>query len=385
MTAPLLLTYKDLLDQANDFLGQLNQGLGQRELRGCVQTGYDELAMAHKWVYLMKVARIVTQSPQTTGTVQYTHSAKQFVLTGATWPSWANQGTINALDVLSEIVSVAGDNVTATADSNLNPGQDVAAGTAYTLAQDAFLLPSDFQLASSPISESCVVGFQYIRPDEWLELRRIRQAVGQPTLYTFLQDQRYYGNVAIGLYPAPDRVLTLDVIYKAMPRALKYSGEENGLRGTATITASVNTATLNTGTLTANQIGSVFRIRSDSNEPTGRYGMYPFDEQKVITGVAGSVITFDTAFRSSYSAGKFIVSDPVDVSPNMVHALIRGVERQCAIKRRMDQRVRIEESYFMALSQAKSADSRSNERRSMWDSYPSPSRRIARWPKGADL
>lgn len=385
MSAPLLLTYKDLLDSATDFLGALNQGLGQRDLRGCTQVAYDELAKAHDWVYLSKEYRIDTQAPQTTGTVAYTHSTKQLVLTGATWPSWANQGSVNIGEIVSEIVSVADDGVTATLDPTLNPGQDVAAGTTYSLYQDSYLMPPDFQFASMPVAENYVRFMEFIRADEWLSLRRVRQAQGQPTAYTYFQDQRYYGSFAIGFYPAPDRLMTVDAIYKALPREMKYTGTETGATGTATISAGTNTVTLSSGTLNDDMVGSVFRIRSDTTEPTGRGGLAPYSEQKIITSISGTTVTTDAAFRLGYTGGKFIVSDPCDISQNMVTAMIRGVEMQLAIKRQMKNRQQIEGDYYMSVKQAAQADSKSNQRRSMWDSYPSVSRRIARMPRGQDL
>jgi hypothetical protein len=385
MSAPVLLTYKDLLDQSADYVGALNQALGQRDIRGCVQTAYDELAKAHKWVYLTKEYRIITVAPQNTGTVAYTQNGFQLVLSGATWPAWANQGSVNIGNIVNEIVSVANDGVTATLDPTLNPGQDVAALTPYSLYQDSYLMPPDFQLSSMPISENYVRFMQPIRTDEWLALRRVRQAQGQPTVYTFFQDARYYGSFAIGFYPAPDRVMTVDSIYKALPRPMKYSGVETTAQGTATIVAGTNTVTLSSGTLPDDMVGSVFRIRNDSTLPDGKLGLNQYSEQKIITAISGSTVTTDAPFRLGYTGGKFIVSDPCDISQNMVTAMIRGCELQLAIKRHLKDRQQAEFDYATALRTAMQADSRTNQQRSMYDAYPGISRRIARMPRGPDL
>ena len=135
MPAPQILTYRDAIDAAVDFLSGNSTGASQRDIRRAIHAAYREVGDAFSWSFLKKQGRVPLQALESTGTVAYDHTGganeRQLTLTpvaAEVWPSWAIDATVRVGTVPCRVESRISDTVL-TLDVNLNPGADVAAST----------------------------------------------------------------------------------------------------------------------------------------------------------------------------------------------------------------------------------------------------------------
>ncbi|MDE2107200.1 MAG: hypothetical protein KGL39_58930 [Patescibacteria group bacterium] len=382
MSAPLLISYRDAIDQCGDWTGGTAQAATQRDIRACIQRAYLNLLKGRKWRSLNRVERIVTQAPFNTGTVQYFSASNTLVLSGATWPTWANQGSVLINNVISDILSVNNDLVTANLDPNVKPDGDIAAGTSFQLFQDQYVLPPDFHLADMPIAEGFLRFAQYIEPQQWMTMRRIRMSSGTPCYWTVMPSTRYLGTMVICLSPWPNEVLSEDMVYTGRGRPLKYTGYGSLDTGTFNGTANSNIVTAVTGTFSSDMVGSLFRTRLDSKTPDGIFGLNQYAEQRVIAGFTDAThITLDANLANTYSANAYVVSDPIDVPPHLIEPVITLAQYQLALQRKMppEEVAKAKAAHDAALLEAQNSDAPVSQRRSAWDTGIWP-RRIARFP-----
>ncbi|MDE2105859.1 MAG: hypothetical protein KGL39_52035 [Patescibacteria group bacterium] len=382
MSAPILISFRDVIDQVNDFVGGTAQAATQRDARACVQRAYLNLLKSRKWRSLNRELRIVTQAPYNTGTVQYTASSNTLVLSGGTWPSWANQGSVLINNVISDIISVNGDGVTANLDPNIKPDSDIAAGASYELFQDQYPLPSDFHMADMPIAEGFLRASLYVEPQAYMTMKRIRMSSGTPVVWSVMPSTRYMGTMVLCVAPWPDSQFSEDMIYTGRGRQLKYTGYAGNERGTFNASNNTNTVTAVTGTFSAGMVGSLFRARLDTNTPDGIFGLNQYDEQRVISGYTDSThVTLDANLQNSYSGGAFVVSDPIDVPPHMVEAVICLAQYQLALQRKMTPQevAKAKAAADQAILEAQNADAPVSQARSCYD-QTIWGRRLARMP-----
>jgi hypothetical protein len=388
-------TYKDLLDHVLDYIGGDPSAEATRVGRRAVQAGLRGYAHGHRWSYYYSRGRVVTQAMQTAGTVQYTQATRQCVLTGATWPSWAPLGTI----LLSPTVFIAGHPTVqaavpyaiATLDTptqitlsiNNNPGQDLGPLLPYILYQDTYLLPPDFLAADELINMNNLMGLSYQHPREWLSLQRVLHGPTIPRVYTFTGQPDYFGGMALRLFPPPDNIYELDFMYQRLPRQLLVED----VTGICTTNAGSLTVTGNGTTWTTDLVGSLIRFSADSqNEPTSRSGANPYLIERAVMTVANQqTLTIDVDPGISLSGVQFSISDPVDIEPGvMATALLREIEKQTRILRRMKTLPDEAAEYQMAMFKAWEADSRSFASRAAGDGVGYKPR-LAYMPRGPDI
>lgn len=68
-----LVTYKDCIDHAIDYLGATVTGDASRDAKRAVQNAYRSLASLHNWSYYYTRGRLVTNEAYSTGTIEYDH------------------------------------------------------------------------------------------------------------------------------------------------------------------------------------------------------------------------------------------------------------------------------------------------------------------------
>lgn len=351
-------TYYDVLDNLKWF-AQANGAVGQEVLRRAIQMAYREIITARDWQCLVRNGRIHLNAAQTTGTIAYTHSTRQVTLTGATFPSWSVNGSLRIGDTVSDITSQQSDTVV-TLDATLNPGADVDDGTSYTLYRRYYVLPSDFVSMSETLSQTDRVIGRYITPAEMFSLDRYNDTTGSVQWYTIAQAPDIYGRMALFVHPASDADETLDFAYKAQPRTIRYTGMDSADKA-GTITATAGSATIaGSGTSFASaHVGSIFRIGTASDGPTGIEGINPYAEQRVVAAVSNATsLTLDAAVAASHSAVKYCITDPIDLDVSLYDAFLRCCEKNIALSRDYKNRGAVYAAYNDALFQAKCADGR---------------------------
>lgn len=379
-----LITYRDLIDHCQDYLGSNVTNDASRDCRRAIQEGYRSFAAMFNWQYYYTRGRLVTNASYTTGTIEYDHTGganeRQVTLTGGTFPSWAYLGTIIIDSISYEIASLVNSTVL-TLSVNSNPGEDIAAGETYTLYRDTYPLPTDFQAADDFQLADNTGLLTYVHPAHWLTSLQGNPGPGTPSMYTFRSDPNYYGTMAISLSPPPDTVENLDYIYKRRPRPMLVVEHNAGTASVAFASATV------TGVGTDwrdNHIGAVIRFSEDTGKlPTGITGNNPFEIQRVIIACASTTsITLDRVVPQAFTNAKYTISDPVDIEDGaMLTGLFREIEKELRIARRMKTTQQEEMRYKEAIIQAREADSRHFGTRHA----VILGRRMSDHPRGADI
>lgn len=358
-------TAYDALERILDVWGTGSQKISQREARRAILDAYRELSTAHQWTYLWTHGRINLNAAYDTGTVTYDHTGgtyeRQLTLASGTWPTWATLGMVRISGITYKVDRRISSTVL-TLDSVQNPGEDVAAGTSYTLAQDTYEMPSDFIAGDSPIIENNWSGMRYMRPVEWLNALRLQaETYSETRWYTFMGER---GRIVMKIWPPSDTAQTLDFNYLRGPRPISIFEQTTG-----TATVDINTfpkrVTLSGGTFTESMVGSIIRLSSDAtNLPDGPEGDFPAAEERTIqVYVSSTVVEVDADFEASYAAVKYRVSDPIDFEEYAMNAYWRCVEKQGSIQRVAENQLMAEEAYHRALRLACAADSRVLARR----------------------
>ncbi len=360
---PNILTYADAVQYVRLFLGRNATSAAEDDIYHAVHTAYRNLWQAHDWPSLKKMGRIHVEAVNSDATITYDHAdgLYDYMVTfsdDVTPDSSYRWWEIRVEHVVSQIADYKGGQVV-TLDPTLNFGADLAAGTSCTLERTIYPLPNDFKSLERTLGADGVWRLgNYLPPEEWLMLRRNRTDSGAIEYYTVLPLQDAYGSLALGIWPPPDEVTTIDFLYEAQPRPLRYPGTTSECRA-GTLSNSANGATLTgSGTSWTNgMIGSVVRIGSDStNYPTGRDGQHPFSaERSIVNRLNGTVMYVDRNITDAHSGVKYVVTDPLDLHASMFDAFLAGAISHIATLRNMDNKRELYALYQSALHNARCA------------------------------
>jgi hypothetical protein len=203
-----------------------------------------------------------------------------WTLSDGTWPTWAADGYLRIGDVVYRVDERKSSTVITTL-SDLSPTADLAAGTAYKLYQDSYLLPEDFAATAKAMYQERFAGMEYVHPSAWMQQVRRMDQVGEPRWYTITGDQKYpTDRLVMRVFPYPAASKALDVLYRRQPRPVRLKRLDTG---TVTITSG-STAVVGVGTrFAARHVGAVLRVSATSNlAPTSDDGENPADFEGVI-------------------------------------------------------------------------------------------------------
>jgi hypothetical protein len=354
-------TYRDLIDVLIYKLGAATDERNQAQIRSAIRNAMIDLVKKRNWNFFWRQSRIVFNAPFSDGTVQYTQSNRQIVLTPNTstgWPSWVNQYARIRIGRVNSQVSSVIDSTTLQLDPVLNFGYDQPAGTAYQLYQNLFPLPGDFRAMGRPRAESWWWSNSYISPEDWMSLERAfggTTSGGIPTHWTIFGDPNVINGSMIGIWPWPSLQQTYDYVYQIKARNLVYTGLSPQCQaGTIAGTAGESTITGTGTSWVAAQAGSIIRVGDTTTVPTGIEGLNPYSEQHVIQSVdmGAQTITIADTLASNLSGNKYIISDPINLPDRMITALLRLAELELAdLKDRGkydEQYARWQHAYFSA-------------------------------------
>lgn len=359
-----LWTYEDLVARVLDTFGlQRSEGRNLRQAKGAVLDAYREFPNLDYWQWYVRTHRFETDAHQTTGTIAYTHSTRTVTLTGATWPSNATQGLLVYGDIHYPIVTRTDDN-NVVLHSEHNPGADVAAGATYRWERLDYPLPNDFRHSADLLELNQTRDPRSIRyvPENELELyvrnvwfrllgsTTLIPTYTEPEWYTIRRNQEYAAGWSISFARVPATSTDYILKYKAGARNLKY--ERHGMPA---CTITVATTTLTGSGFVDGHVGSIVRLSSDGEFPTGAEGDNPYVFQAAIASVANATTAeLDTAADATYTNVAGTVSDPIDVDHDAMRtALIAWAEAKFAGRQRRDLYPQFRREAILALKQCK--------------------------------
>lgn len=335
MTA--MTTFRDALEHASDYLGGNPENQTTRELRRAIMAANRELAGLHRWACRYRVGHLNIVAPLQ-GTLTYTHSTRTFTLVENT-ETWAAEGTIrvanNDYPVLRRTAAT-----TLIADTSINPGEDLAAGTAYTLYRDMWTLPADFIAVGRIFPGNTAASF--IAAPSQFETTKLAGSAGSPLEFTVVADRKRPGRVAFKLSPWPSTDDAIQFLYQSEARDLKYTG--HALRDSlGTVTVSGTTVTGIGTAFEADMVGTVFRAANPNaganalKIPSDDAGDNPAYVEGVVIAVTNSLELILLENETNITAPvKYVVSDPIDWSNNLLNVFFRCCEKQSEIVRQRE-------------------------------------------------
>lgn len=395
-------TVWDMIEHGRDFLGADPGAETDRSVHRAVQSALRELVNSHQWLYYYTHGRIQGHGFSTTGTIQFQATSGSVpnlvTLTGGTFPTWANLGSLRTGSVTTNNLNNTGlgtviydvdqviDSTHITLVANLAPTVDIAAGTSYTLFQDTYDLPADFVNTDQGFADVSWGGMEYVPPNKWLQVNRYYQSYSNtPRYYTIMGSPKSPNRMCWRIFPFPDSDRTLDFIYKRRARSVTRDQYTTGTAITDAI-GSPNLIYGNGTNWTSDMAGSVIRLSSTSTLPTGWAGGNPYAmERNIIQVQSPTQLLVDDVATQTLSNVAYRISDPVDMEETaMLEAFLRCVEKHIALMKNMKDAPARAVMYEQALLFAKEADARSFASRVAGVGGPYR-QRLANMPRGPDV
>ncbi|QDP56186.1 MAG: hypothetical protein Unbinned1524contig1001_57 [Prokaryotic dsDNA virus sp.] len=329
------VTYDDMLSYLTSLLDGGARTKDLRMHKEVIQGAYRDIAMGNEWQYYMTEGRVNLDASYSTGTVAYNTSTNELTLTGGTWPTWAKYGRIEIGDDLYDVSKRV--STTVLNLGTLKPTETISGGTKYTIHRSIYPLPSDMQrIYEVGIEKNNWVTY-YISPTEWQKRERYFSGTGQTWAWTIMKDPHDKGVWALYVDPNPSTAEPLMFMYRRKPRVLRWSGTEAKARtctanGSTSADPAITSVADSSGAVTmpSSMVGSIVRLAADSALPTGFSGSNPFNEQHEITAVGSGTISILGTLSQAYSGAKLLISDPIDMSDNMLEAFKAQMEYRLA-------------------------------------------------------
>ena len=335
--------YADAITEIEEFAREASISTTSRGIRSPIRRAYREIVECHDWACLHVNGRIMLQAAQDTGTVGYDHAggvfARLLTLVGATWPADIADWSVRIETADGPVVCDVATRLTDTQvmlDTTLNPGEDVAAGAAYSAYPRYYRLPNDFRSLDRPVEESFQAIGQYISFEKMMELSQEDSVPGTITYYTVAAIPDLIGSWGLFVSPPADTSRPVEYVYKRIPRDLRYGGTDLAeAPGTIAVTAGSTAVTGTTTVFSSGHAGSLLRIGTSAiRVPTGLDGLYPYAEQRVIaTYTSPTILALDNTVGAAASGVKYSITDPIDLDPSAYDAMIALAKKYLAVEK----------------------------------------------------
>lgn len=341
---PTVYTWRDFIVDLADQVGLGNSGLDDRRLRTATLDAYRDLCNKRDWNFLIKTWKFrLTAKANLTASYDHTggSSERLVTVTSGTVPTSLRDYLVLIDDVPYEPDEYL-TSTTFTLSLRNNPAADVASGT-MTLVRVYYPCPADFKTAYHPEADNNLGGLSFIHPSELHAfLMRGTPQYGEPRGVAVVPHPKLIGQRALAVIPFTSTARVCSLMYHGRGRDLKITGMASTHVGTFTLDTGVdaNRATLTGTTVSAALIGSIFRLRADTNTPENVDGEYPYDQQAVIIGVnvGSNYVLLDRDMAASYTAKAYVISDPVDVPQEAITALKAGARYYHAMAANKDRK-----------------------------------------------
>jgi hypothetical protein len=375
----MIHTYQDSIDHLIDFVGGGPADQVLRDVRRSVAEAYRELPNAHKWPYLVRQGRIITNPPyfgidpagiNPQASIQYQATSgsvpRLVTLTGAQWPSWAANAFLRvqngdgsysyAMYRVAKVLSAT----TLTLDCEVCPATDIVAGTYFTLYQNIYELPSDLISQDQPFYQVNIGGMTYVQPREWMFTNQYILSEGTPQWYSVGGDPQYPGRLVMRIAPFPTEQNNIDFMYLRRPRPLVFQQVNGGL---ASIGANSTTVTLSQPIFVPSMEGSIIRLAANAKTPSGAIGSIagynpPSLEATITNYISPTAATVSLSSPSALTGVGYYVTDPIDFEQGqMLSAFLRMSEAKLANLRNLKNKGDIQAGALFALEEGKAAAS----------------------------
>lgn len=350
----MIFTFKDLTDHLEDYLSGSSEKDARDYRRAAVQA-LSELANIHPWSFYVTAGRLNVHGPYSEGTVGYSASSRTVSLTGGTFPSWAVDGVIDLDGFRSEVIDQPSATSLTLAPGN-SPPSDIPAGTKYVLSRDSYLVPENWgrALTGLRIANSVYYGPEYVEPNQLRDDLRFT--------YTIAGSPNYQGRLAFRFDPPPNKDESYDYWYRRNPRDLRVEGY---CEGTVSATQGSSSVSGSGTAFSGVHVGTIFRMSSNQDVPTGVAGDNVSELERVVLEVnSGTSLTLDGPLPETVSGRGYILSDPVDVSPYMLDALLRCAEyRLSTYRSKLDGISGLSREKVAAIQRSVASDNQSMGRR----------------------
>lgn len=342
MPSPQVLLFADAVEHLASFAGGTAPNAESAIAREAVQSAYRHLLDELHWTHLVKQGRLLFSEPYSTGTIEYTHSTRTLTLTTGTWPSWTLYGRIKIGSRMCLVADWDGSSASLTLDEFVNPGENITAGTTYSIRRYDYPLPFDLKAISRIQDENRFWYPHFVDADQMLELERSYDDSGLPFAWTVLDDRHVANGWVVRVYGYPTTVRSFDFIYERMAPELIYSGYETQSRQ-GTISNSGTTLTgsgtdLNDDMEPSRSVGkrgSFVRFGTTSDLPTGRGGVNRYKSQAEIKAVSSTTAgTLAASPGVNYSAVKYRISDALILPQALWESFFRCCEWKFEMLRR---------------------------------------------------
>lgn len=321
------LTYFDLVEGLIVASYGGPQDAEQRDIRQAVQRAYDEVTTLRDWSYYSVHGRLTTTTGYTTGTVAI--SSGVATLTGGSFATagiTADNAKYWSFRIANRIYPIKSyTSATSVTVNDEFSGIEVPAGSQYAVYRTTYPLPADCRNIDEPSDEFNWWSGLYVSPDQAMKIARISHSVGKPYHWTIIKDPAS-GGFAIQLVGYPNRIESIDYVYRRRARPLRYSGHEPNSRA-GTIARTGTAVTLSGATTFVSGFeGAILRVGDTANHPGSIESMTPYVSESKITAVGSTTsLTTDTSGTVAGST-KYLITDPVDVSRHMYTAVASGAE-----------------------------------------------------------
>ena len=327
-----IITYEDLLSYITSLLDGGARTKDLRMHKEVIQGAYRDIAMGNEWAYYITEGRINLDASSSSSTVT-SSDGTTLVLASGNWPSWAKYGRVVIGDNVYNVKSASGSTLTF---GDLKPTGAIASGTKYTIYRTIYPLPEDlWSIRDVGVMQGNWVTY-YISPVEWQQREAFLGSSGQPWAWTLMKDPHEMNRWAMWVEPSPTTAEPLMFVYRRKPRTLRWAGTETTARtctASGSDAASALTSIANSSGAVnppSSMVGSILRLVADGSLATGLAGNNPYNEQHEITTVGTATLSIAGTLSQAYSGAKILISDPVDMSDNMIEALKAQIEYRLA-------------------------------------------------------
>lgn len=281
------------------------------DLRKAIRTAMRGISSEMIWPNYCDYMYLNTNDEYTTGTITYTAATRTVVLTGGSWPSWADLGSL-IIDTQHARVQKVIDSTTLTIMADDEITADYT-GT-YTLYQYRYRLNTNhiiYKIGKIQVDEA---GYCEYMPPSIFETdarRRYLSSSGTPRYFTINRDFKNTGQTILSIWPYSTTERRLRFGYVRHPNDIKVWSYEVGQ-----VTTVAGAAVTGTNTVFSSvHEGCLLRTGSDQvNAPTDQDGMYPFVDEAVIDTVTDAEnIVMAESMTTAQTTVAYVVSSIVDI------------------------------------------------------------------------
>ena len=339
------LTYRDAYEHLLDGFGLTgkDQNITVRNLRRAITEAYRRLPVLHHWAYFIRTTMIQAEATYDTGTIAYSTSTNQVTLSSGTWPTNAAFGVL----IVSEVQYKIARRVSSTVielDSNSKPDSTIAAGSTYRWARYRYLLPVDVGDIREIVNSQYLHTLRRVQAEDIFWRTQVLNTETYPSTWSMIRSEDYPGRWELWLSSTDASSRELRIIYDARMTSLPIEKINTG-----TITTVGDVVTFSSAVLTADCVGCVLRVSTDTKEPTPKVGSWidedtghatrlPSDERVITQYTTTTTAVMNRALTSDVSGKAYTLSSHVDVNPSGQWELfMRLCEQQYDIITRADQ------------------------------------------------